>query len=144
MSCGVGCKCGSELAPTRPLAWEPPYAAGAALKRKREREKKKYIYIYIYSHSYGCEMVSHSGSICISLMTNDVEQFFICLLSTVYLLWRNVYSSPLSIFFFPLYSMGIKLLLHAYIFFPPFVLLQYEYLDIVLNATQQDLLVNLF
>ena len=40
--------------------------------------------------------------------------------------------------------MGIKLLLHVYIFPPPFVLLQYEYLDIVLNATQQDLLVNLF
>ena len=37
--------------------------------------------------------------------------------------------------------MGIKLLLHVYIFFPPhFVLLQYEYLDLVLNATQQDLL----
>ena len=29
-------------------------------------------------------------------------------------------------------------------FSPPFVVLQYEYLDIVLNATQQDLLVNLF
>ena len=46
--------------------------------------------------------------------------------------------------FFPLYSMGIKLFLHVYIFPPPFVLLQYEYLDIVLNAIQQDLLVNLF
>ena len=32
-----------------------------------------------------------------------------------------------------------------YTFFPPpFVLLQYEYLDIVLNATQQDLLVIFF
>ena len=41
--------------------------------------------------------------------------------------------------------MGIKLFLHVYVFFPPpFVLLQYEYLDIVLNATQQDLFVNLF
>ena len=47
-------------------------------------------------------------------------------------------------FIFPLYSKGIKLSLHVYIFPPPFVLLQYEYLDIVLNATQQDLLVNLF
>ena len=27
---------------------------------------------------------------------------------------------------------------------PPLILLQYEYLDIVLNATQKDLLVNLF
>ena len=38
--------------------------------------------------------------------------------------------------------MGAKLHLHVYIFFPPFVLLQYKYLDIVLNATQQDLIVN--
>ena len=44
--------------------------------------------------------------------------------------------------FFLLYSMGTKLLLHVYIFPPPFVLLQYKYLDIVLDATQQDLLVN--
>ena len=29
-------------------------------------------------------------------------------------------------------------------FFPPFVLLRYKYLDIVLNATQQDLIVNPF
>ena len=49
---------------------------------------------------------------------------------------------------FPLYSKGIKLSLHVYItvtfFSPPFLLLQHEYLDKVLNATQQDLLVNLF
>jgi len=34
----------------------------------------------------------------------------------------------------------------TFIFFfsPPFVLLQHEYLDKVLNAIQQDLLVNLF
>ena len=55
MSCGVGCRFGLDLAlqwlwyrpiavaPIRPLAWEPPYAAGAALKRE-----KKNIYIYIY------------------------------------------------------------------------------------------------
>ena len=41
----------------------------------------------------------------------------------------------LFIYFFPLYSMGISLLSHVYIFSPTFVLLQYEYLDIVLNAT---------
>ena len=40
--------------------------------------------------------------------------------------------------------MGAKIHLHVYIFFPPFVLLQYKYLDIVLNATQQDLIVNPF
>jgi len=49
-------------------------------------------------------------------------------------------------FIFPLYSKGIKLSLHVYTTFfpPPFVLFQHEYLDIVLNATQQHLLVNLF
>ena len=50
VSCGVGHRRGSDLAwlwlwcrpvatsPIRPLAWEPPYAAGAALK---ENKKKK-------------------------------------------------------------------------------------------------------
>ena len=56
MSCGVGHRLGSDpvllwlwrrptaTAPIRPLAWEPPCAAGAAL----EKAKKKNIYIYIY------------------------------------------------------------------------------------------------
>ena len=51
MSCGVGCRCCSDpellwlwcrptaVAPIRPLAQEPPYAAGAALE-KTEREKR--------------------------------------------------------------------------------------------------------
>ena len=46
MSCGVGHRCGLDLAslwlwsrpaataPIGPLAWEPPYAMGAALKRQ--------------------------------------------------------------------------------------------------------------
>ena len=29
------------LTPIRPLAWEPPYAMGAALKKKKERKKEK-------------------------------------------------------------------------------------------------------
>jgi len=54
MSCGVGCRRGSDpvllwlwcrpvaTAPIGPLAWEPPYAAGAALeKAKRQKKKKK-------------------------------------------------------------------------------------------------------
>jgi len=48
MSCGIGQRCGSDpvllwlwcrLAATagiQPLFWEPPYAAGAALKRKKK------------------------------------------------------------------------------------------------------------
>jgi len=51
-------------------------------------------------------------------------------------------------FIFPLYSKGVRLYFHVYItitfFPPPFVLLQHEYLDKVLSAIQQDLLVNLF
>ena len=55
MSCGIGRRCGSPLlwlgcrpaamALIRSLAWEPPYAKSAALKRpkkeKRKKEKKK-------------------------------------------------------------------------------------------------------
>ena len=53
MSYGVGRRCGSDLtllwlwcrpmatAPIRPLAWEHPYAAGAALKRQKKKKKKK-------------------------------------------------------------------------------------------------------
>ena len=53
MSCGVGCRHGSDLAllwlwcslaataPMGPLAWEPPYAAGVALKRTKDQKKKK-------------------------------------------------------------------------------------------------------
>ena len=53
MSCGVGCRCGSDLAllwlwhrptavaPIRPLAWEPPCATSAALKRQKTKRKEK-------------------------------------------------------------------------------------------------------
>ena len=53
MSCGVGRRRGSDpmllwlwrrpvaTASVRPLAWEPPYAMGAALKRQKEKRKKK-------------------------------------------------------------------------------------------------------
>ena len=53
MSCGVGHRLGSDLAllwlwhklaavaPIRPLAWEPLYVLGAALKSKKKKEKKK-------------------------------------------------------------------------------------------------------
>ena len=57
MSCGVGRRLSSDpallwlwhrpaaTAPIKPLAWEPPYAPGAALEKtkrqKKERKKKK-------------------------------------------------------------------------------------------------------
>ena len=46
LNCGIGCRCGSDpmllwlwcrpaaIALIRPLAWEPPYAEGSALKNK--------------------------------------------------------------------------------------------------------------
>ena len=52
MSCGVGCSNGSDpvllwlccrpeaVAPIIPLAWEPPYAKGAALKNKQTKQNK--------------------------------------------------------------------------------------------------------
>ena len=61
MSCGVGRRQDVDpallwlwrrLAATaliRPLAWEPPYATGAALKRQKDQ---KYIYVYICVYIY--------------------------------------------------------------------------------------------
>ena len=52
MNCGVGHRHSSDLvllwlwhrpaavAPIRPLAWEPPYAAGVALKRQKKKRHK--------------------------------------------------------------------------------------------------------
>ena len=65
MSCGVGCRHGSDpvllwlwcrlaaIALIRPLAWQPPYAAGAALEKDK---KKKNIYIYIYASDFSFVM----------------------------------------------------------------------------------------
>ena len=55
MSCGIGCRHGLDptllwlwrkpaaIAPIRLLAWEPPYAASADIKRKK-KEKKSLVY----------------------------------------------------------------------------------------------------
>ena len=55
MSCGVGCRhgldpmwlwlqCGLAAAVLiRPLAWEPPYAMGAALKSKKQKQARAYL-----------------------------------------------------------------------------------------------------
>ena len=59
VSCGVGQRCGLDLAllwlwqrlaataPIRPLTWEPPYAAGMALKRQKEQQQQKRIYFFL-------------------------------------------------------------------------------------------------
>ena len=53
MSCGIGCRLGSDpallwlwrrlaaTAPIGPLAWEPPYAMGATLEKALKKKKKK-------------------------------------------------------------------------------------------------------
>ena len=53
VSCGVGCRLGSDpallwlwrklvaTAPIRPLAWEPPYAAGVAQEMAKRQNKNK-------------------------------------------------------------------------------------------------------
>ena len=53
VSCGVGCRCGLDppllwlwcrlaaAALIRPLAWEPPYAVGAALERQKDKKKER-------------------------------------------------------------------------------------------------------
>ena len=60
MSCGVGQRPGSDLALqwlwhrpaaialSEPLAWEPPYAAGMALKSKKQTKKETPIYHLSY------------------------------------------------------------------------------------------------
>ena len=66
MSCGIGCRLGLDLAllwlwcrlaaaaPIGPLAWEPPYATGAALKK----QKKKRIPSTLSITSVLCEHIS--------------------------------------------------------------------------------------
>ena len=58
VSCGVGRRCGSDpvllwlwhrqaaVAPIGPLAWEPPYATGAAL--EKAKRQKKFLKIKVF------------------------------------------------------------------------------------------------
>ena len=69
MSCGVGHKCGLDptllwlwcrlvaTALIQPLAWEPPYAAGAALERAKRQKKKNQYDIYTKTHTCVCVCV---------------------------------------------------------------------------------------
>ena len=78
MNCGVGHRCSSDLAllwcrwaavaPIRPLAWEPPYTVGVALKRqerkrkggrkgKRRKERKKLLYKRPYFNEHSLSLL---------------------------------------------------------------------------------------
>ena len=72
MSCGVGCRCRSDLAllwlwcsraavaQIQPLAWKLPYAAGAALGRKKNK-KKKFFFFCLFAVSWPAP-VEYGGS----------------------------------------------------------------------------------
>jgi len=84
VSCGVDCRRGSDpvllwlwrrpvaTAPTQPLAWEPPYAAGAAqeiatittttttTKKKRPKKKKNIDLLISCLAIYHEEIISHT------------------------------------------------------------------------------------
>ena len=71
--------------------------------------------------------------------TNNVNFFFFIFYSIYFLLLF-----PPTHLFFPLYIMGTQLHIHVYIIFSAIVVLHFKYLDIVLSATQQNLIVNPF
>ena len=67
MSCGVGRRCGSDLARlwlwlwcrwvaaalTGPLAWQPPYAVSVALKRKNKQTNKQILFWMFLPRCFG-------------------------------------------------------------------------------------------
>ena len=75
MSCDVGCRRGSDpallwlwrrpvaTAPIQPLAWEPPYAVGAAqeIAKKKTKKKKKRLEYTSKNNTITTRSSSHSG-----------------------------------------------------------------------------------
>ena len=70
MSCGVGLRFDSDLAllwlwcrqaataPIRPLAWEPPYATGAALKKTKQNNSYLFIPLQKSGEVSRCEKLT--------------------------------------------------------------------------------------
>ena len=68
MSCGVGCRHSSDSAllwlwgrpaaraPIRPLAWESPYATGAALEKAKTNKKILLLFLSLFS-SFGISVI---------------------------------------------------------------------------------------
>ena len=85
MSCGVGCRHGSDpsllwlwhrLAATasiQPLAWEPPYAMGAALEKKKIT---KIVLIYGLYYVEVCSLYATFWSLYHKWMLNFIKSFF--------------------------------------------------------------------
>ena len=79
MGCGVGCRRGSDpalpwlwhrpeaTAPIGPLAWEPPYAVGAALEKAKspKKEKKNQGAMETRLFSQACPLLLLSGPPCL-------------------------------------------------------------------------------
>ena len=75
MSCGVSCRHGSDpellwlwhrpaaTAPIGTLAWEPPYAMGAALKKRTKRQTKSVSMKHLEDglHSFNDSFLSEMG-----------------------------------------------------------------------------------
>ena len=98
MSCGVGCRLISDpallwlccrpaaTALIRPLAWEPPYATGATLKKKKE---KKILKIYTFLRYLLLYLIAiNQSSHVISLVPS--RDFWL------YSTWENVLSSSVK------------------------------------------------
>ena len=85
MSCGVGCRHGSDpallwlwcrpvaAAPIGLLAWEHPYAAGAALeKAKKDQKKKNFFVLIIYPDSCAYLLINCVSNPFKMLVTNEI------------------------------------------------------------------------
>ena len=92
MSCGVGRRRGLDLAllwlwrrsaataPIRPLAWEPPYAVGGALKK---RHIQKLNILLTLQHSNCTPWYLSEGVECKNLHTNVYSSFIVALFITI-------------------------------------------------------------
>ena len=97
-----------------------------------------FTYLFLYS---AYELFSKILLVATSLSFSSPENIYLFIyLFFIYFLLLF----PQHSYFFPLYSLGTQLPIHAYLIFSPIVVLHCKYLDIVLSAAQQDLIVNPF
>ena len=95
-SCSVGRRCSSDpmllwlwrrlaaVALIRPLAWEPPYAAGLALKKTKDKREKKEEEAAVILLTYSNSQQVHSSQKCMhwAITVNHISQLiFLAVLS---------------------------------------------------------------